>query len=91
MGDWLKLSDAVDDEATNRLEGQAYSWAGLALVPRIQLAVTVRGEIERARLKGFCVEESPDLAAQYISHVLAKRFAVSSEVVRRRIALDHLI
>jgi len=91
LSDWLDLADAVDEEAYNRMEGQAYSWAGLVLVPRAVLAEMVAAEAQRAREKGFDPDESPDLAVRYIGSALARGFDVSPEVIRRRISFDHLL
>jgi len=61
VGDWLALAD---EEAYNRMEGQAYSWAGLVLVPRGVLVTVVSQESERAKQRGFDPSEFPDLAVQ---------------------------
>lgn len=86
--DWLRIRDAVDDDTYSWMEWQAYSWAGIVLVPEAALDVKFKAELERAKAAGFYVNGNPDLAKEYISEALAKPFAVSPEVIYKRIGYD---
>ena len=48
-------------------------------------------ELARAKQAGFYTEGNPDLAKEYISEALARPFAVSPDVIYRRIGYDKLI
>ena len=88
---WIHIGDQLDDDTVDWMEWQAYSWAGLVLVPSPQLAHAFATELQRAKDVGFYADGNPDLAKEYISEALAKPFAVSPEVIYKRIGYDKLI
>jgi len=91
MERWIQMTDEIDDETYRWMEWQAYSWAGIVLVPEAALATKFKAELERAKAAGFYVHGNPDLAKEYISEALAKPFAVSPDVIYRRIGYDNLL
>ena len=89
--DWLQINGQIDDNTHDWMEWQAYSWAGLVLVPASRLAEHFERELTRAKEASFYVEGSPDLAREYISEALSRPFAVSPEVIYKRIGRDNLL
>lgn len=81
----------VSDRDLIRLETQANHFAGLVLVPRPALAQRFKSAVELARQAGIPLERHQDEALPYICSYLATDFDVSSEVIGRRIELDHLV
>lgn len=88
---WIHIADLLDDDTLDWMEWQAYSWAGLVLVPTAVLSEMFEIELQRAKHAGFYAEENPDLAKEYISEALARPFAVSPEVIYKRVGYDKLI
>lgn len=89
--DWFKIMDLIDDETHAWMEWQAYSWAGIVLVPQAPLATQFETALEQAKQAGFYVKDNPTLAKEYISEALSRPFAVSADVIYRRITYDKLL
>jgi len=88
---WIRIGEQIDNDTLDWMEWQAYSWAGLVLVPGDALSEAFEVELQRAKAAGFYAEGNPDLAKEYISEALAKPFAVSPEVIYKRVGYDKLI
>lgn len=86
--EWKKFQLEVDPEDYSWLEWQAYSFAGLVLVPPNHLKEQFEACEIRAKVDGL----SPGTEATlwYICEVLSSTFEVSQEVIERRIHKDGL-
>lgn len=80
----------LTDFDVNRMEWQAYSFAGLILVPSPDLATHFAVAIQRAEAAGISVADYWDEAVAYISNALVSVFKVSDQVISRRIEYDNL-
>ncbi len=90
---------SVDDEDLSWLEWQAYSFAGLVLVPSDHLEVTfreqlddprVQDQIQVAQASGLSRKEYVDYLSERIAERIARRFIVSTQVVQKRLKQDNL-
>ena len=92
--EWKKFINGIPDKIHGRYEWQAYAFAGLVLVPRDPLKVIVDKHI-KAILKLLEKEKIPLSEAwesiwDQIYELAARDFAVSPEVIQRRIDHDRI-
>ena len=88
--DWIRFRDDFDDDDLSWFELQAYEFAGRLLVPRTPLVEeikTLAPKIQDFKKRGGSNEEQ---IVQAISRSICKRFAVSSDVIARRIKSEKL-
>lgn len=81
----------LSDVDINRMEWQAYNFAGLVLVPTPALVEHFDHEVERAASAGVDVSAYWDEAVAYISSSLTSVFKASAQVISKRIELDNLL
>jgi len=88
--DWMRFRDDFEEEDLLWFEQQAYEFAGRLLVPRRPLIEEIERltpKIEDFRRRGGSDDEQ---IIQAISRSVCKRFAVSADVVARRIKSEKL-
>jgi hypothetical protein len=90
VDEWMAFVCRCPEDEHAWLEYQAYSFGGLALVPRQQLEVEAEEAIRRALDSGINAHPSDVAAWEYIAEFLASRFWVSREVILRRLKLDNI-
>jgi hypothetical protein len=91
IGEWKTvICDEVGEKDYGKLEFQAYAFAGLILVPPSSLGERFRAAIALAESKGLTVNTDSDLARDAVESYLSREFVVSRDVIRRRLAYDHL-
>lgn len=73
------------------IEWQAYSLAGLILVPKDALAVAYSKANGAAEAAGICLRNVDTHAANIICANIAKDFLVSTTVIRKRLKFDDVI
>ena len=84
------ICNEVAEKDYGKLEFQAYTFAGLILVPPAPLGEHLRKAVSLAESKGLTVNTDSDVARDAIESYLSKPFVVSREVIRRRVAYDKL-
>jgi len=87
IDEWKKFQKEVNTEDYGWLEWQAYSLAGLILVPREALASHSSLCAQSAKEEGV-VDPSSDAGQWYIIEMLSEAFNVSKGVIERRLAKD---
>lgn len=87
--EWKKFQLDVDAEDYSWLEYQAYSFAGLVLVPPDHLRAEFEACEGMARAEGVTL--GSDAAYWYIAEALSGTFQVSSGVIEKRLRKDGLI
>jgi hypothetical protein len=91
IADWKNvICNGIGEKDYGKLEFQAYTFAGLVLVPPVPLAESLRAALSLAESKGLIVNTDSDVAIDVIESHLSRKFVVSREVIRRRIAYDKL-
>jgi Zn-dependent peptidase ImmA (M78 family) len=80
----------ISDADREWLEWQAYSFAGLILVPGEPLKERLGKAVRFATQQGFSIEKAPDPAKDYLCTWLGRQFAVSSQVIEKRLDKDRL-
>ena len=86
--DWKRFQREMDESDRGWLEWQAYAFAWLVLVPAEPLGREYRKAIAVAGRAGLSLQRVGEVAQLYIADWLGKRFAVSPEVVERRLRKD---
>ena len=91
IADWKDvICNEIAEKDYGKLEFQAYTFAGLILVPPTPLGEHLRAAISLAESKGLTVNADSDVARDVIESYLSREFVVSREVIRRRMAYDKL-
>jgi Zn-dependent peptidase ImmA (M78 family) len=88
--DWIRFRDDFEDDDLLWFEQQAYEFAGRLLVPRTPLVDEIKRlapKIQDFKRRGGGDEEQ---IIQAISRSICKKFAVSPEVIARRIKSEKL-
>lgn len=88
--EWVKLMQGIPELEWDWLEYQAYTLAGLILVPRYALNSKLNEALEIARKQGARVMEAPDEAEPFICEWIGRQFAVSGQVIQKRLKKDDL-
>ncbi len=88
--DWKRCVCSIDARSYGSLEYQAYSFAGLVLVPRDELDERLRAAVVRAAESGVALHEMADVAREYVEQWLAKDFVVSTEVIHKRLDKENI-
>ena len=84
--EWKSFQTEITEEAYSWLEFQAYSFAGLVLVPKEQLAP--RKEALEQRIKAEKLNPNTDAAKLIVARSLAADFKVSPSVIEKRLQKD---
>ena len=79
---WKSAILAMSEAHRERVEFQAYDFAGLLLVPRTQLKEHLAQAIQLATGAGFSLRKESDVAKEYVSTWLGRVFEVSSQAFR---------
>ncbi len=88
---WKKFVKNIDEKKYSWIEWQAYSFAGLVLVPSLELKKAVKSSIVKAKHHEMDLDRrTKDITWSYISSWVSKKFCVSSAVVDKRIEKDKL-
>ena len=87
---WKHFQREMDEEDRRWLEWQAYSLAGLVLVPPDSLRDQYRKAVRAARNVGLAIQKVGEVARPFIADHLAKRFVVSPQVIEKRLDKDRL-
>ncbi|MFH1918570.1 MAG: ImmA/IrrE family metallo-endopeptidase [Planctomycetota bacterium] len=87
---WRAFVNSIPEKEHSWLEYQAYSFAGLVLVPASPLRSAAEECVGMVRSEGIDLSENWDFAWSRIAAFLAKRFEVSSQVVEKRLHKDGL-
>jgi hypothetical protein len=84
------ICNEIGEKDYGKLEFQAYAFAGLILVPSSSLDERFHAAIALAESKGLAVKTDSDIARDAVESYLSREFVVSRDVIRRRLAYDHL-
>lgn len=88
--EWKAFVTTIPEDQHDWLEYQAYSFAGLILVPQRYLVEEVRSKVELLNGTGISLTEHSDLAWEYIFSDVAKSFSVSKAVIEKRAVKDRI-
>jgi Zn-dependent peptidase ImmA (M78 family) len=77
-------------DADRRFDIQATNFAGLVLVPRVELEHYFEKAMEMARAGGIEPNNAPAYFLDYSASWLRKHFGVTEKVIKKRIELDKL-
>jgi len=92
---WAEFTRSLPDVKHGSLEWQAYTFAGLILVPPGRLAEEyervlpgIRQRIREAENQGIPKQDAAEFAWDELASRIAPRFQVSKEVILKRLAFD---
>ena len=88
--EWKRVILEMDEASREWVEWQAYAFAGLILVPRIQLKQTLNEAVKLAKAAGFSFNNNVEVAKGYISTTLGRAFGVSARVIEKCLDKDGL-
>jgi hypothetical protein len=88
--EWKDVLASLPEDPRNWIEYQAYCWGGLALVPATPLRDCLNDCIAKAKAVGVEWEYLDDHARRPILSSIAKMFAVSMDVIKKRVKYDKL-
>jgi Zn-dependent peptidase ImmA (M78 family) len=91
IASWMSvIGDDIGEKDYGKLEFQAYTFAGLVLVPPPLLDARLQAAISLAESRGLTVQADSEVARNTIESYLSREFVVSRDVIRRRITNDNL-
>lgn len=88
--EWKSVMGQIREQDRGWLEWQAYSFAGLILVPGSALQIKLHEALSLAGSGGISVQDASDSAKEYISTWVGRQFEVSSQVIGKRLDYDKL-
>jgi Zn-dependent peptidase ImmA (M78 family) len=89
--EWIAFFQSIPDDQYTWIEQHAYEFAGRLLVPREELIKEFDRAVARAEAHGFTQwDSSGDTAREYIARGIAHNFAVSEQVVAKRLLREEL-
>ena len=88
--EWKLFINSIPEKEHSWLEYHAYSFAGLVLVPRDELLRETQECVDKIRSEGIDLNEHWDFAWSRIAAEVAKRFAVSTQVIEKRLRFDEV-
>jgi Zn-dependent peptidase ImmA (M78 family) len=88
--DWKRAVASISEKDREWFEWQAYSFAGLFLVPNAALRNSLADAVGAAEKQGFSLRQYPDPSKDYVCSFLGRTFEVSSQVISKRIDKDGL-
>lgn len=90
--EWITFFQGIPDDQYTWIEQHAYEFAGRLLVPRERLIKECEKARELAEDKGFTQwDSSGETAREYIAHGIARIFAVSEQVISKRLLREQLL
>ncbi len=90
LAEWKRAITSIPPDQYNWIEWQAYSLAGLILVPSGPLRAAYDRTSTRAALAGVVVEDADVQARRIVAASLAKEFCVSADVIQKRLKYDRI-
>ena len=90
VAEWKQVMVSIPEREYGFIESQAYSLAGLILVPPDHLAAAYGRADEEAAARGVSLRDMEAGPARIIAANIGRQFKVSSEVIRKRLGLDHI-
>jgi Zn-dependent peptidase ImmA (M78 family) len=90
ISDWKEFVSSIPEKDYSRLEYQAYCFAGLVLVPKLELSKEIHTLHNLLIAKNFDIESNKDLVWEIIYEGLATKFMVSKDVIMKRIQKENL-
>jgi Zn-dependent peptidase ImmA (M78 family) len=90
VAEWKRVVASMAERDREWLEWQAYSFAGLVLVPREPLAAELEEAVQVATEQGFDLRGNHEVAKDYVCTWLGRRFEVSAQVIEKRLDRDAL-
>ena len=90
IAEWKAQIMGLSEADREWLEWQAYSFAGLILVPGETLKERLHEAVQLAAMQGVVVQDAPDPAKDYICTWLGRQFEVSAQVIEKRLDKDGL-
>jgi len=88
--EWISFMNEMPEKEYSFLEYQAYEFGGRLLVPLDQLRTEFENTLEEMEQSGVSRHELSDAQLSYLCNPLAKCFAVSPEVIERRLTREKL-
>jgi hypothetical protein len=88
--EWVATMPTIPEDEYGWIEWQAYALAGLILAPQPELKQRFGRAVARAAKAGLSLSDATDPARAAIAGYLAREFAVSAEVIEKRLAKDGL-
>ncbi len=89
--EWIKFFQKIPDDQYTWIEQHAYEFAGRLLVPREKLIERLNDAVSMAEKRGFeAWDSSGESAREYIAHGIARHFAVSGQVIEKRLIKENL-
>jgi Zn-dependent peptidase ImmA (M78 family) len=88
--EWKVAMQSIPEDQYGYIEWQAYSLAGLILVPPVPLMALFKDKVKEAKVAGIDLYEMDERLQKSVTSHLGKYFEVSSEVVARRMKADKL-
>lgn len=86
--EWKQVVASIPPDQYQWIETQAYSLAGLILVPPKQLEVVLKETAEKAKGAGVSIEDPSEEIKNIIATQIARIFDVSRDVINRRMKYD---
>lgn len=97
ISDWASVVEQIDENDRSKMEYQAYTFAGMVLVPseflRVEFMEQLRlfeSQIEQARSNGYSRDAYAPTVLDAIAIELSRKFEVSKAVLSRRIEFERL-
>ncbi len=92
IDEWVIFFQGIPDDQYTWIEQHAYEFAGRLLVPRDRLTAEFEKARALAEASGFTEwDSSGETARDYIARGIARVFAVSEQVVSRRLLRENLL
>jgi Zn-dependent peptidase ImmA (M78 family) len=88
FAEWKDAMNSISIREYGWIESQAYSLAGLMLVPPNALAASYRTAQESGAAAGISLQEMDAGAAKIVAAAIGREFEVSGEVIRKRLGFD---
>ncbi len=88
--EWKRFINGIPDQSHSRLEYQAYAFGGLILVPVESLKRLTNKYVKHIQVNGISLKKNWDYAWYCIEDQLAKDFAVSTQVIEKRLTKEGL-
>lgn len=88
IAEWKETMNSIPPREYGWIESQAYSLAGLILVPSSPLLAAYRGAEDSAAAAGISLQDIDADAAKVVAASIGREFEVSGEVIRKRVRFD---
>lgn len=91
VDEWKKFIRNFPEKEYRWFEWQAYTFAGLILVPTKHLLQRFKYAVKQVQALGISIKENKEVALDAITDLLAKKFICSQEVIQKRLLKEGLI